>query len=222
MAVGRLITAIGQFGYSIEYETERLVFRGMEKIAGGVILVTFYAVYIGKMLIQKTQGIKTDQMAKGKERNQVFYVEFILKIATYSVVFVEIVSMILVESHLPPCFILAGSILGILGNGIFITAVVTMRENWRAGLAEKDETKMVTSGIYKVSRNPAFLGFDLVYIGILLLFFNVVLFLFSLFAIVMLHIQILQEETYLEKVFGKEYDTYKRRVGRYFGRRNVS
>lgn len=191
----------------------------MEQIAGGVILAIFYAVYIGKILLQKRQGIRTDQMAKGKERNQVFYVEFILKVATYSVVFVEIGSMILVESHIPLCFILSGSILGVLGDGIFITAVVTMRENWRAGLAEQDETKMVTNGIYRLSRNPAFLGFDLVYIGMLILFFNAILLLFSLFAMVMLHIQILQEEAYLEKVFGKEYVIYKRKVGRYFGRR---
>ncbi len=54
-------------------------------------------------------------------------------------------------------------------------------------------------GIYNYSRNPAFLGFDLVYIGILLMFFNPVLLVISVFAMVMLHLQILREEKFLEK-----------------------
>ncbi|MEE3470168.1 MAG: hypothetical protein VZR24_05840 [Butyrivibrio hungatei] len=46
-------------------------------------------------------------------------------------------------------------------------------------------------GIYNYSRNPAFLGFDLVYIGILLMFFNPVLLVISVFAMVMLHLYLL-------------------------------
>ena len=43
-----------------------------------------------------------------------------------------------------------------------------MRDFWRAGISETDKTELVTEGIYQISRNPAFLGFDLLYIGILL------------------------------------------------------
>lgn len=43
-----------------------------------------------------------------------------------------------------------------------------MRDSWRAGISETDKTELVTEGIYQISRNPAFLGFDLLYIGILL------------------------------------------------------
>lgn len=35
------------------------------RVAGICILFFFYAVYIGKMLLQKHQGIQTDQIAKG-------------------------------------------------------------------------------------------------------------------------------------------------------------
>ena len=41
----------------------------------------------------------------------------------------------------------------------------------------------------------------------------------SLFAIVMLHLQILQEERYLTEAFGAPYRAYCRRVFRYLGRR---
>ena len=52
-------------------------------------------------------------------------------------------------------------------------------------------------GIYRYSRNPAFLGFDLMYAGVLLLYGNLLTLGFSVFAMVMLHLQILQEERYL-------------------------
>lgn len=192
----------------------------MRKAAGLVILAVFYGVYIGKMLVQKRKGIRTDQMARGKRRDRVFYVEMLLKIATYSVVAVELASIFLAKSYLPEGLIAAGCLLGVAGDVIFALAVITMRDSWRAGLAEEDETRMIVEGIYRFSRNPAFLGFDLVYIGILMMFFNWILLAFSVFAIMMLHIQILQEESYLQRVFGEEYAAYRNRVGRYLGRRS--
>ena len=169
------------------------------------------------MLLQRKKGIQTDQIAKGKQKNKVFYIELIMKIATYSVVVVEVISVLLVKPNLPPLLVTFGVIIGFIGDIIFATSVVTMKDSWRAGLAEND--KIVTTGIYRISRNPAFLGFDCVYIGLLLMFFNWVLLAFSVFAMVMLHMQILQEEQFLTKVFGNEYTDYKRRVYRYLGRK---
>ena len=51
------------------------------------------------------------------------------------------------------------------------------------------------------------------------MYFNPLTAAFSLFAIVMLHLQILQEEKYLTAVFGNEYTAYKKRVFRYLGRK---
>lgn len=91
-----------------------------------------------------------------------------------------------------------------------------MKDSWRAGASETDKTELVTDGIYQISRNPAFLGFDLVYIGILLLFFNWILVLFSVFAMVMFHFQIVKvEEKFLVSVFGEDYAQYKKTVNRY-------
>ena len=93
-----------------------------------------------------------------------------------------------------------------------------MKDSWRAGIAEKDQTEMVTNGIYRLSRNPAFLGFDLVYAGMVLMFFHWALLAVSAFAGVMLHLQILQEERFLATTFGPPYLDYKKQVRRYLGR----
>ena len=65
----------------------------------------------------------------------------------------------------------------------------------------------------------AFLGFDLMYVGVLLLYGNLLTLVFSAFAIVMLHLQILQEERYLVNTFGAQYQEYCRHVFRYLGRK---
>lgn len=69
------------------------------------------------------------------------------------------------------------------------------------------------------SRNPAFLGFDFMYIGVFFMYANALTGVLTLFCILMLHLQILQEEKYLTSVFGDEYIEYKKRVFRYLGRK---
>ncbi len=190
------------------------------KIGALLVLVIFYSVYLGKMFLQKRQGIQTDQMGKKKEKSARKTIEIILKITTYSIIVVEVVSILSGYSMLGDHGKEQGLILGLIGDGIFTLAVLTMRDSWRAGIAEQDKTEMVTRGIYGWSRNPAFLGFDLVYLGILLMYMNRVLILWTIAAMIMMHLQILQEEKYLPTVFGEEYLDYKKKVFRYLGRRH--
>lgn len=185
-----------------------------------LILVFFYTVYLGKMAIQRKQGIVTNQIGKDKTNQKRFRVERMMKFATYGIVVVELVSIFWGQSLLHDSGKTVGMIFGIVGDLIFLMAVYTMGVSWRAGVAADDHRKLVCNGIFRISRNPAFLGFDLVYLSILLLFFNWVLLVFTVFAIVMLHLQMLQEEQYLAQEFGQEYLDYKKKVCRYFGRRN--
>ena len=182
---------------------------------GLVILAAFYAVYIGKMILQKRKGIQTDQIAKGKQKTKVFYIELAMKIATYSVVAAEV----LVSPHLPQTLAVIGVVLGVIGDILFAVSVATMKDSWRAGIAENDKTEIITGGIYSISRNPAFLAFDCVYVGLLLIAFSWALLALSSFAMTMLHLQILKEEKFLSKAFGEEYKAYKSKVRRYLGRK---
>ena len=130
------------------------------QIIAFLVLIAFYAIYIGKMLIQKKKGIRTDQIARGRKKGKLFYIELIMKIATYSIVLVEIISICLNSGNSLMGMKIIGSVFAILGVIIFGISVWTMRDSWRAGIAIEDKTKMITTGIYSWSRNPAFLGFD--------------------------------------------------------------
>lgn len=186
------------------------------QVIGIVILGIFYLAYFAKMFGQRKKGIQTNQLGVGKKTRRTMYIERILRIITTLIVLVIIASIYLnttVISNMIVRYI--GIVLVGIGTVVFITAMITMQDSWRAGIPSEEKLQIVTKGIYGVSRNPAFLGFDLTYIGACLAFGNVVLLVFSLVAIIMMHLQILEEERYMEKTFGVEYLSYKKRVGRY-------
>ena len=192
--------------------------RFLVALAALIVLAVFYGIYFGKMLAQKRRGIRTNQIGRRKEKG-LHTVETLMGIATLGAPIVQLLSIAFGWNHLPAGARFTGFCVGMLGDGIFLLSVLCMRDSWRAGIPDRDETKLVTTGIYRYSRNPAFLGFDFMYIGMLLMYGNLLTLGFSVFAMVMLHLQILQEERYLEGRFGAAYTAYKKQVLRYLGRK---
>ena len=88
--------------------------------------------------------------------------------------------------------------------------VKTSPEPW------KPTTAMVTTGPYRLTRNPMYLGFTLLYLGTTC-WVNTVwpLILLPLVLVTMHYGVITREEAYLERLFGEEYLAYKRRVRRW-------
>lgn len=191
--------------------------EGKISLCALLVLATFYGIYFIKMLVQRRHGIQTHQIGRRKEK-ELHKVEKHMSIATVGVVAAQLISIGFDFNHMPTGGRADGFLLGMLGNFIFLIAVLSMKDSWRAGIPDKDKTKLVTKGIYKYSRNPAFLGFDFMYLGVLLMYFNGVTVLFTVYAMVMLHLQIKQEEKYLTATFGEEYQTYQTQVRRYLGR----
>lgn len=183
-----------------------------------LVLVIFYGIYFAKMLAQRRQGIQTRQIGRVKEKS-VHIVELLMSIATLAAPVIQILSIIFGWNHMPANARFTGFCIGMLGDIIFLASVLCMKDSWRAGIPDKDRTTLVTTGIYRYSRNPAFLGFDFMYVGLLLMYFNLSMLVVSAFAIIMLHLQILQEERYLTENYGESYREYWKHVFRYLGRR---
>jgi protein-S-isoprenylcysteine O-methyltransferase Ste14 len=105
-------------------------------------------------------------------------------------------------------FIAAGFILGIL-------ALIAMKNSWRVGIKYDQKTELVTSGIYRVSRNPYFLSYNVLIFGYILVFPSIILLALYVVLIITFHKMILEEEKYLESVHGAAYQNYKKKVNRY-------
>lgn len=80
----------------------------------------------------------------------------------------------------------------------------------------KHANQIVSSGIYRYTRNPMYLGMALAYLGLALLFGSSWALLLWPVAILVIRTQVIaREERYLAKKFGDEYLDYKARVRRW-------
>lgn len=191
------------------------------QIVAIIIMLLFYGFYFAKIIIQKKQSIKTVQMGTGNKPTKVLLIERIMRYATVSSFVAGVCSIFMVKNFPVAEIRIVGVSVGVLSVIFFALATITMKTSWRVGIPE-EKTALITNGIYSWSRNPAFVGFDLLYLSVCLMFFNIPLLLVSAWAAIMLHLQILQEENHMHQMFGKEYDDYKKHTFRYFGKRNNS
>ena len=75
---------------------------------------------------------------------------------------------------------------------------------------------LITSGSYRFSRNPSYLGWVIAYVGVSILCFWIwPLVLLPLVIVAMDRLIIVKEERSLEAVFGGDYRAYKLRVRRW-------
>ena len=77
-------------------------------------------------------------------------------------------------------------------------------------------TTLVTSGLYRVTRNPMYLGFTIAYVGVTLLLGNWWAVIFLPLVLWAMHpLVIFREERYLDARFGEAYRDYRSRVRRW-------
>lgn len=187
-------------------------------VMGILLLLGFYGFYFYKIWDQKNKGIRTDYLTDNK-KGIVRYIEIAVRATGILVPVVTLLNMIRGNSLFPSALRVIGLIVAAAGLGLFIASALAMSDNWRVGVPVEERTRLVTSGVYAYSRNPAFIGFGFFYIGILFMFFSVALFVLTAGACAALYFQIVNvEEDYLTAAFGEEYVEYKNNVGRFFGK----
>jgi protein-S-isoprenylcysteine O-methyltransferase Ste14 len=103
----------------------------------------------------------------------------------------------------------------LIGFILFLLSLAAFGKSWRVGIDSKNPGKLVTNGIFSITRNPIFVYIDFYFIGTALINTNILFILFAVIVIIGLHYQILQEEKFLSNFYGEEYSEYKKRVRRY-------
>ena len=80
----------------------------------------------------------------------------------------------------------------------------------------KKVNRLVTSGIYKYSRNPMYLGLFMIVISSSIFYLNIYSILTPLFFYLWINrFQIKREEVFLTEKFGKDYLSYKKKTRRW-------
>lgn len=114
----------------------------------------------------------------------------------------------------PDWLIWPAVILVIVGSLMLLISFFTMGKALKYGLP-KEETHLITNGIFGLSRNPLYVGLFMVNIGSVLYNPCILNFLFSGYCIVSHIWLIMGEERFLETRFGEEWRIYKNRVRRF-------
>jgi protein-S-isoprenylcysteine O-methyltransferase Ste14 len=109
-----------------------------------------------------------------------------------------------------------GIIIIILGLIIYIAAWYKLSNSWRIGLDEQSQATLVTSGVYKISRNPMYVFYSLYLTGTFFINGTIIFLLFAIALAASMHFLILEEEKSLLRTHGDVYDHYLSVTDRYF------
>ena len=100
------------------------------------------------------------------------------------------------------------------GSTLILISLINLGSSTRLGLPIEGTT-LKSNGLYKVSRNPMYLGFDFLTIASIMYSSHIAITIMGVYSIVVYHFIILAEEKFLTERFGSAYIAYKQTVRRY-------
>jgi protein-S-isoprenylcysteine O-methyltransferase Ste14 len=123
---------------------------------------------------------------------------------------------LLAGAELPAWLRWVGAALILAGVALVISFELAFQRVETAANPYKPSTALATSGPYRFSRNPAYLGMAITYVGIAFAADAPWTLVMLLPALAVIQVGVIaREERYLERLFGEEYLSYKRTTRRW-------
>ena len=187
----------------------------------GALLIVFFALFIGVTMIGRTHvmwrrtGI--NPYVLGKSDSAYDHIGRLFRVSL-----ALIVSVIVIYAWVPSAYTLLTPIgwlerpwLGAVGVALLtfaflwiVAAQTQMGDAWRIGIDEKVQTNLVRRGLFRLSRNPIFLGMRLLLFGLFLTLPSAVMLALWWLGDVLLQIQVRLEEEHLSRVHSEVYQDY--------------
>lgn len=101
-----------------------------------------------------------------------------------------------------------------LASFFIIISLINLGSSTRVGIPS-EETKFKKGGLYRISRNPMYIGLHLLTAASIVNTLNVIILALGIYSIIIYHFIILGEEQFLKNRFGSDYEDYMKRVRRY-------
>lgn len=189
-----------------------------------ISFLLFSILIFGRTFFLKRKGIQVDSKS-GNSRKMKLILHPVFLVIMHLWIF-EISKPIFHISLLPEMFTnnliqsfviqVTGTIFIVISLGLLIATLFSFRDSFRLGMNSNNLGKLITTGIFKISRNPFFVSVEFFFVGNALIFGNLFLIVFAILTIVSIHFFILKEEKFLRENYGDEYKKYAKKVGRYF------
>lgn len=198
-------------------------------ILSGILVTVLFIMYsllwkVKRISLVKNIGIDPEVLHKSKSNLQRFmgsifnlmkyYTILIIIAHTINLQFYSLFSRFELLNY--PKIKYLGFAIGIVGLCFCLYAQIKMGSSWRVGIDENLKTDLIKTGLYKIIRNPTYLGLFILNIGVWLIWPTWTVFILNIFFIYTLEIQVRCEEDFLEHTYGNDYLEYKDRTKRYF------
>lgn len=189
------------------------------KICLLILLTTHFIIFFTPLIIIRKKGFDPHGTHKNYSLlariTPISYFLLIIYIISY-IFFSNVIDLVPIFTLFSEeIYVIIGIIIIILGLLFESLGIITLGINFRVELP-KEETKLITSGIYRFMRNPIAFSMYLFVIGIFLMTPNILSLIISIMNIITFNAKVSKEELFLLEIFGDDYKEYKSRVGRYF------
>ena len=114
-----------------------------------------------------------------------------------------------------PTLVTLGVVLLLVSFLWILLAQKQMGDSWRIGIDHEVKTPLVREGVFKLSRNPIFLGMRINLLGLFLILPNAVTLTVLVLGDALMQIQVRLEEEFLSRMHGQEYERYRRQTRRW-------
>ncbi|MCJ7683226.1 MAG: isoprenylcysteine carboxylmethyltransferase family protein [Desulfobacteraceae bacterium] len=185
---------------------------------GSVLIILFHQIIFQGMFFAKNISLRRKLGMPIRGRNR----EANLSIGFFGLFTILSVFLGLFNAPLGTVNLVAGStalitVLALLAVNLLVGAasLTGLRDSWRVGVLEDQQTDLIEGGIYRFSRNPYFLSYLIMFAAYTVLLQNIILLVLSIAGFAMIHAMVLKEEKYLTALHGDKYRQYQERVPRY-------
>ncbi len=193
-----------------------------------VFLLVYLLLFFGLALILpsyrvwKTTGVNPYKFGRSESTHD--YVGTLFRLTLFAVILIVSAYALLPKSYayLVPIDYLGNATLNFIGQILLVIAViwvliaqVHMQKSWRIGIDEDVKTELIQTGLFKLSRNPIFLGMRMMLLGLFLVLPTAATLITLLCGDLLVQIQVRLEEEFLTRTHGQEYRAYQKQVRRW-------
>jgi protein-S-isoprenylcysteine O-methyltransferase Ste14 len=143
-----------------------------------------------------------------------FYTGKIAGYATWIIMFLLLLEISILDKRIILFNNYASIFILIIGLIFSAVSLMNLGKSTRLGLPS-EKTVFKVNGLYRISRNPMYVGFNLITISAMVYTLNWIVLILGIYSLTIYHVIILGEEKFMLIRFGEEYKSYKERVRRY-------
>ena len=182
-----------------------------------ILFAVFVALVAGRAAVLRRKGIKAIVFG-ATDKSDFLLVPFVLVIiyticsGAFGLPMWKPLAASFWETRIPGVFGLALCAVAVIG---IAASLMSFGDSFRVGIDEETPHKLVTTGMFSISRNPIYVCFLLFFTGLFLIHRNIVIAAAVILFALAIHRQVLREEKFLKSHYGAEYEAYCGQVKRY-------